>query len=356
MANELAVCGPEKAPAFLAQLKPALTPALAGKVRESLFCCALTSFRRNPKLMLCKPESIIGALLMAGQSGLMPDNGLQHAWLVPYGTECTFISGYKGLVDVAYRSGQIASIYAEVVREGDSFAYAMGLNPRLEHTPAPGKKGKLTHAYAVAKTVQGGAVFTVMESDEVMAIKRRSRSAQSSFSPWNGDDEPEMWKKTALRRLCKELPASVVPQAVASVLEREDAQDFQSARQAEVIIHNPAPLDDGGAGVESGEMGPAVPQQPSGQEQAATKPTPIPPAPPAAPPPPSACISEPQRKRFYAILLKGSKGQDDKDARTAAIKDWMMANLGHAHSEQIARNDYERTCDQAAKIAEGFAS
>lgn len=71
----------------------------------------------------------------------------------------------------------------------------------------------------------------------------------------------------------------------------------------------------------------------------------------AAPPPPSACISDAQRKRLWAILLKGSKDQAEKDARTAQLKDFMQANIGHVHTEQISRNDYEKVCKEAERIA-----
>ena len=74
---------------------------------------------------------------------------------------------------------------------------------------------------------------------------------------------------------------------------------------------------------------------------------------PTAAPPPSACISDPQRRRLWAILQKGSTGPDDKKAREATLKDWMQANCGHAHTEQISRNDYEKVCEEAARIAGG---
>lgn len=75
--------------------------------------------------------------------------------------------------------------------------------------------------------------------------------------------------------------------------------------------------------------------------------------PPAQPPPPSACISEPQRKRLWAILFKGAADKADKDARTATLKDFMQAKFGNAHTEQITRNDYEAVCKEAESIAGG---
>lgn len=281
MGTEIQIADPKQALTFLGELKPQLGAAIAGRVREALYCCALTSFQRNPKLLLCTKESVAGSLLMCAQSNLMPDNGLGHAYLVPFKNnktgryECQFISGYRGLVDIAYRSGQIGSICAEVVREGDHFDYSLGMNPKLEHKPLANNKGKMLFAYAAAKTRLGEPVIEVMDSDSVLAIKARSKSAAYG-GPWQ-TDEPEMWKKTVLRRMCKKLPASVLPIEIAGILEQEDAREYMHGRQAEVIINAPVTVhnEDPAEGMEPEEdfSSPedAIPEMPAEQSPMATK-------------------------------------------------------------------------------------
>ena len=44
--------------------------------------------------------------------------------------------GYKGLLDLAYRSGEVSVIQAHVVCEGDEFEHTLGLEPTLVHKPA----------------------------------------------------------------------------------------------------------------------------------------------------------------------------------------------------------------------------
>jgi recombination protein RecT len=166
---------------------------------------ALTSIQRTPKLLECSPASLYGAILTAAQLGLEPDGVLGMAYLVPFKNQCQLIVGYKGLVDLARRSGQLSTIYAKGVHAGDAFEYAFGLDPRLEHIPGE-TGGELTHAYAVAVMRDGGKQFDVMTRADVESIRSRSRAGNEG--PWVTDYE-QMAQKTVLRRLCKLLPCSV---------------------------------------------------------------------------------------------------------------------------------------------------
>lgn len=219
---------------LMEQYKPQLQMALPKHLSaDRMLRVMLTEVARTPQLQRCTPASLIGCLLECGQLGLEP-GVLGHAYLIPYknkGThEATLIIGYKGLVQLARNSGQVLLIKARVVREGDMFAHRYGLErDEIEHTPADPsaeaiaagwKPGALTHVYAVAHLEGGGIQSEVMNRAEVMAIKERSRA--SSSGPWK-TDEAEMWKKTALRRLCKLLPASIELQRAVALDELADA-------------------------------------------------------------------------------------------------------------------------------------
>jgi recombination protein RecT len=174
----------------------------------------MTSLHRTPELLECDPISLIGAVIQSAQLGLEPDGVLGHAYLVPFFNgkaqrmEVQFIPGYKGLVDLARRSGQISTIYAEVVRDGDVFDIALGLDPKLVHIPARDGGGEPIAAYAVARLKDGGAQFAFLWLHEIEKVKKSSKSSKRDSSPWNQHFE-EMAKKTAIRRLCKLLPCSV---------------------------------------------------------------------------------------------------------------------------------------------------
>lgn len=181
---------------------------------------ALTSIAKTPDLLECSQQSLAAAVLQAAQLGLEPDGILGYAYLVPFKGTATLIPGYKGLLELARRSGKISTIEARVVHAKDRFRFAYGLKPVLEHTPAQeAETGELVAVYAVAHLKDGGLQWEVMWKREVDAIRKRSRASASG--PWVTDYE-EMAKKTVLRRLCKMLPASVELQQAVAMDERAE--------------------------------------------------------------------------------------------------------------------------------------
>jgi hypothetical protein len=124
------------------------------------------------------------------------------------------VPGYRGFIVLARSSGLITSINAQAVHRNDQFEYAYGLNERLEHIPADGDRGEITHFYAYAKLKDGGHHFDVMSRSEVDAVRDRSESYQAyragkaEYSAWvNG--YAEMGKETVIRRIAELLPLPV---------------------------------------------------------------------------------------------------------------------------------------------------
>ena len=186
---------------------------------------ALSAVQRVPKLLECDQKSFFSCIMACATLGLEPDGLLGQAYLVPFAGKCQVIPGYQGLMKLARQSGEIASIDAHPVRYGDTFEYRYGADLYIKHVPAerpysPGdgwskdwKPGEITHFYAVAKLKDGSVEFVVMPSWEVDEIRDGSQGYQSAKkydkdSPWDTDYD-RMGCKTAIRRLCKYLPASV---------------------------------------------------------------------------------------------------------------------------------------------------
>jgi recombination protein RecT len=175
---------------------------------ERLVKIAIQAVAKTPDLLKCDPGSIYLAVHHAAQLGLEPGGPLGGAYLVPYKATCQLIVGYRGLIDLARRSGQILSIEARVVRDGDTFTLEYGLSPVLTHKPnlKATTPGELQFVYAVACLRDGGKQCEVMTRAEVDAIRNRSKASKSG--PWVTDYE-EMARKTVVRRLCKYLPLTV---------------------------------------------------------------------------------------------------------------------------------------------------
>jgi recombination protein RecT len=185
----------------------------------------LQSINRNPELRKCTPGSIVDAAAEAARLGLEPSGAIGGAWLVPYGPTAQLIVDYRGLVELARRSGEIAAIDAAIVRQADHFKVRRGTEPSIDHVPdlvAPSladpadETNPVTHVYAVARLRNGQRQFDVMTRDEIERIRARSRAGNAG--PWRTDWH-EMAKKTVLRRLSKTLPLTV---EVRALLEMED--------------------------------------------------------------------------------------------------------------------------------------
>jgi recombination protein RecT len=195
---------------------------------EKITKIVTSAISRTPLLLQCfrdSPHSILRCALVSAQLGLDPDSPLGQCYLVPYRNgrtgkyEAQFIIGYRGLIDLARRSGNIVSIRSRVVYEKDKFEIKYGLNEDIIHIPFEGDGGELRAVYAVAELKDGGIQYEVMYRHEIDAIRKRSKASGSG--PWVTDFS-EMARKTIIRRLSKYLPMSV---DLARAVEAEDCQE-----------------------------------------------------------------------------------------------------------------------------------
>jgi recombination protein RecT len=214
---------------------------------EKMTSVFLTACTTTPELLNCNPASLLKAVVEASQLGLLPDGVLGHGYILPYKDQAKFIPGFRGLIDLARRSGKIAWIQARVVYENDHFEYSYGANPTLEHVPAQAignEPGEFHAVYAAAKFKDSGEVaFEVMYREDVEKIRKGSPAGKRG--PWVTHYE-EMARKTAVRRLMKYLPLSPEVQeavmvdeyAEAGILEKylaENAQEDAIADKASAL-------------------------------------------------------------------------------------------------------------------------
>lgn len=193
------------------QMKPQIEKALPSVLTGERFSrMVLTAMSTNPQLTECTPNSFLGAMMQAAQLGVEPNTPLGQAYLIPYRNhgqlECQFQLGYKGLIDLAYRSGEITSISAHEVCENDDFEYELGLDEKLRHKPALTDRGAVILYYAVFRTKAGGSGFAVMSVEDIKNhSKKYSKAAGSSYSPWSTNFDA-MAKKTVIKQALKYAP------------------------------------------------------------------------------------------------------------------------------------------------------
>lgn len=168
---------------------------------------ALSAFSSTPKLQECDPRSIAASIMTASTLGLEPGvNG--QGFLVPYGRTCTFVPGWKGLVDIVNRSGR-ATVWTGAVFQGDDFDYALGHNPFVHHRPGDeDDPSRLTHVYAVGRVK--GSDWPVIEVWTIGKVwKHRDQYNKVGGRHYSFRD-PEMYaRKVPLLQVLKYMPSSI---------------------------------------------------------------------------------------------------------------------------------------------------
>ena len=228
---------------------------------------AVSALTRTPKLKECEPVSLFGAMLTLSQLGIEPDGRRAH--LIPFENrrrgcvECQLIIDYKGLAEMAMRSGVVSYLHADVVCDADIFEENMGeiVSHKIDRRKP---RGEVYAVYAICKFKDGTAKAEVMSSEEIEAIRKRSKAGQSG--PWITDWN-EMAKKTVFRRLSKWLPLS--PEFRDAVEADDEPASHIEVRPAKVV----SPVDDDVPFNFGGVLGP-VPEDSASQETRQSEPTP----------------------------------------------------------------------------------
>ena len=196
---------------YIRKMENEIKKALPSVITPERFTrIVLSALSTNPKLAETTPQSFLGAMMTAAQLGVEPNTPLGQAYLIPYYNskakclECQFQLGYKGLIDLAYRSGEVTIIQAQIAYSNDDFRYSFGLEPELRHIPAMSDRGDPTHVYAIFQTKDGGYGFDVMSIDDVRQHAQKYSKAYDG-GPWKTNFE-EMAKKTVLKKVLKYAP------------------------------------------------------------------------------------------------------------------------------------------------------
>jgi recombination protein RecT len=206
---------------------------------------ARQAYLTNPTpLIQCEPRSVVRCLHQIAALQLSPDPRVGDCYLIPRRNkeknviECTLLVGYIGLSKRIRRSPEVLHVDAAVVYENDKFSYRKGAEPKLEHEPTLGERGKVIASYAIAMKREGPPLFWVCSRADIDAARARS---QQPHKAWKTDFDA-MAMKTAIRRLPKLMPLDDVWQAQLQEEEHHEAEAIQTVRQ--VGPREAAPLED----------------------------------------------------------------------------------------------------------------
>jgi recombination protein RecT len=195
--------------AFLDKLKPQMALALPRHMSaDRMTRLALTAFSTNRALQACTAQSIAASLMTAGQLGLEPGiNG--QGYLIPYGDTCTFVPGWRGLVDLTARSGR-ATVWTGAVYAGDDFDYQLGDSPHCRHRPGDGGE-EFTHVYAIGRVKDAQMpVIEVWTRGKVKKHLMQYNKVGNRHYANSGENNFEMYaRKVALLQVLKYMPSSI---------------------------------------------------------------------------------------------------------------------------------------------------
>lgn len=214
--------------ARIAQVLPRhLTP-------ERMLRLMMNECARVPKLLACTPASVLAVLVEASELGLELGSTMGLAWPIPRlfnrgrpeeQMRATLLVGYRGLQQLARRSGDVRTISAQVVREADAFHYEQGSSPSIRHVPAWQEDvapdgSDVVAAYAVVQLTTGEPQLEVMNRSQ---LDKASESSQAGDEgPWVTDYD-EMARKTVFRRISKWLPQATDLQRALRAMDRADS-------------------------------------------------------------------------------------------------------------------------------------
>lgn len=244
------------------KIEAALPKHLTG---EKMLRLILTELNKNPDLKECTLTSLVGSILQCSQLGLEPGATLGNAYLIPFNRkvkekdgsfktikECQFMIGYRGMLELARRSGKVLSFAVRPVYEHDVFEFSYGLIEKCHHIPTLGDKGEFLGAYANIKLRDDSSYFEFMSKADINKVRDSSlaysswlKFGKSGKKPIWEENYEEMAKKTVVRHVFKYLPISIEIQNAVGFDEQGDRakqnNSFIFDNETGEITSNPPP-------------------------------------------------------------------------------------------------------------------
>jgi recombination protein RecT len=184
---------------------------------ERFLRASFTAIQVVPKLADCTQQSVLAGLMQAAQLGLEVADVRGQCYLIPRENrkkgvlEATFQLGYRGMIDLAARSGIIVD--AEELHENDDYDYSLGTNRFLRHKQTLGPRGNVLAYYATAELADGRTSFTIMSVYEIEEHRdkfasQRDFKTKEITGPWV-EHFDAMARKTVIRARLNYMPVSV---------------------------------------------------------------------------------------------------------------------------------------------------
>ena len=160
---------------------------------------------KKPVLQSCSEASIANTLLDMVIQGLSPAK--KQCYFIPYGGKLQLSRSYLGTVAVTKRLKGVKNVVANIIYEGDEFAYELDLNTGLKKITKHEQSfenidpAKIKGAYAIIVMEDGQNYVEVMNINQIKKSWNQGAAKGNSGAHTNFADE--MAKKTVINRACK---------------------------------------------------------------------------------------------------------------------------------------------------------
>ena len=228
------------------------SPAVKQKFSEVVngngqqFVASLLSVVTNNNLLAkATNESIMTSAMKAAVLNLPIEPSLGYAYIVPYKNQAQFQIGYKGLIQLAQRSGQVTRLNAGEVYESQY----KGFNPLTEDLEvdmyaAPKENEKVVGYFAFMRLANGFEKTVFWTKERVQAHgKKYSQSFSSKYSPWQSDFDA-MARKTVLKHMLLTYAPLSTELQEAIVADNEDSKISEVKETKDIIPQEPENLSD----------------------------------------------------------------------------------------------------------------
>ena len=212
-----------------------MNDVLGSEKKASAFISSVISVTQQSKLLrAAEPMTVLASAMVAATLDLPVVPTLGMAYIVPYKGQATFQIGYRGLIELAMRSGEFATIIDEVVYEGQLIRKNKFTGEYVFDEDAK-KSDKVIGVMARFDLVNGFSKTIYWSIEEIEEhAKKYSQAYRSSYdSPWKSNFE-QMAKKTVLKALLgKYAPKSVAMQTAIKfdqakpVINSDDVQELE---------------------------------------------------------------------------------------------------------------------------------
>lgn len=208
---------------------------ILGKKAPGFISSVLSVANNNALLKKAKPQSVLNAAVIAATLDLPINPSLGHAYIVPYGDDAQFIIGWKGLVQLAMRSGQYLSIGAKKVCEGE-LEIQNSLLDQFKYGVKKSDKGIGYFAYF--KLMNGFEKCLYITKEEAEAHgKKYSQTYKRGKGVWVTDFDA-MAKKTVLKMLISQWGPLSIEMQRAQIFDqavvRNDLTEVEDIDSAEI--------------------------------------------------------------------------------------------------------------------------